>query len=456
MKKFKNLKHCSNIKAFFSVLVVYSVYLWKNCAKVKQSRMTRRVTSKRRTASRSKTRYSSSSESFESVNHSDESFSSSSSSSKSFQVRRASRSKKTSSSTGKRRQTKKKSTSGKKKIKSKVRKRSKLGKTSRRRRRRTASGSTFRKTKAKRRGGRSKKQKKALTGQLSSMSSVQSSLKTNASQVKSKDDSGMVLSLPITHSPRVDKVDGSSCIVDTLQHYKESVVPIVEVQGKLVDADEQSKSFSSMVTFDSSDIESPSPYSGPYSPVPSFQVTVNSSDLVDLVNQASSNQQGKQQSPTTVGVAETVSDLLSRVKADDQESEDLNELFSSRMESLRNFVDKVEADLCKAESNTSVDNDDVSSKMSLSSVEQILDHCYDCRSASIEVDSQNEINLEIGTSSEIDQMFPTLKEEDKNEAPNDGTHNFMDNGNSGNSLSLSLKSADWKRLILELLLKTSW
>lgn len=416
-----------------------------------------RVTSKGRTLSRNKSRYFSSSES---VDYRDESFSSSSSDSQ-VQVRQLSRPPKT-TGTSKRRQTKKKS-SAKKKSNSKGQKRSKVGKTSRRRRRRTLGGSSFRKTKAKRRGVRSKKQKKAplVSGQrlLSSMSSKQASLKTNASQVNSKDDSGVVLSLPISPAqPKsVDKVASYLHTADVLKDVKESVVPIgVDFQGELVlqkvelkgQFEEQTKSFSSLMTFDSS-ADSASPYSGTFSPLSSFQVTVNSPSLVDSVNQASFI---KQQAP--VAVIETVTDLLHRVETDDededQESDGLDVLLFSRLESLKNFVKKVEANLCKEGNNTSVNSDDVSSKKSdssnesLSSVEklqQMLDRCYDCRSSSSEMDSQKEVNIEMATSNEMDQMLATLKEKDENE-PKADINNFVDNRNSGSSLSFSVKSAD--------------
>lgn len=431
----------------------------------------RRVSGKKRNASRSKksSSYLSSSESLE------EQSLSSSSSSDSPEARRPSRQTKANSR-------------GKKKSKI-SKKNSKLGKTSRRRRRRTK-GSTFRKIKAKRRGSKKKlskvasrsKNENGIVGDrlMNSISSQQTSLKTNASQDNDEGNSGVVLSLPIIPPPlpSTSELVYNTSVDDYGPEVEQSVVePLVEVYAKSVDepANDQLKVVESSETFLTDNVvvkvekedqvdkqpvlvfsttvnsystaTSVESHSGSvYSPSSSIKVTVKSSSLEDPVDQVVSGQE-KQESPTTAVVPKTVLDLLDRVetneekeKEDQDEENGLDDLFSSRVANFKAFVSKVEADLCEA-SKDEVDNIKIDkSKQSLSSAEKLqemLDRFSDCQSSSSEAEEEGTSEKEIN-SSEV--LFPTLDQQEvnSNEAPNVGLNSFVDT----NSLSLSVRSSD--------------
>ncbi len=467
--------------------------------------------SQRKAPSRNENASSSSSESYDEYCDDDSYYDQQSASSSRSRRRRRRRTTSTTtrSGSGKRRQTSKTSASGKR-MKKVSRSRSFSGKrtrktsvkTSRRKRR-----STTTKTKARRRRQQKKQSTATPLGSRKqasiherfreSLSSLQASLRTISSSIESCNpkSSEVVLSLPIpqqTPSPAKseDKVDEGTPLTDNVSSddVKEQSSSIeiqatleVEVQSEVsslstventeTQDDEETQESqvsslgldtSSIYSRSSSHVELPSPVSET-----SFQVTANSSSLEDLHegNAVSANltSHNQSQSPTPVGVNETVSGLLDRVEAEqrdqtDQKEEEkfLNDLVSVRLTMLKNFVSKVEANMVNLPviSNKSVVEQDDQvpvtpkskdsikqpSLRSLEELQEMLNHCVDCRSSS-SGQSEEEEEKNDGSSKVVMESATPEQPKDKTDVEEDHlvvNHNFSDNS----SLSLSIRSAD--------------
>ncbi|XP_017491997.1 PREDICTED: micronuclear linker histone polyprotein-like [Rhagoletis zephyria] len=464
--------------------------------------------SQRKAPSRNENASSSSSDSYDEYCDDDSYYDQqSASSSRSCRRRRRTTSTTTRSSSGKRRRTSKTSASGKR-MKKFSRSRSFSGtrkssvKTNRRKRR-----STTTKTKARRRRQQKKQSTATPLGSRKqasiherfreSLSSLQASLRTISSSVESCNpkSSEVVLSLPIpqqTPSPAKseDKVDEGTPLTDNvfLDDVEEQSSSIeiqatleMEVQSEVsslstvehteTQDDEETQESqvsslgldtSSIYSRSSSHVELPSPVSET-----SFQVTANSSSLKDLHegNAVSANltSHNQSQSPTPVGVNETVSGLLDRVEAEqkdqtDQKEEEkfLDDLVSVRLTMLKNFVSKVEANMVNLPviSNKSVVEQDDQvpvtpkskdsikqpSLRSLEELQEMLNHCVDCRSSS-SGQSEEEEEKNDGSSKVVMESATPEQPKDKTDVEEDHlvvNHNFSDNS----SLSLSIRSAD--------------